>query len=284
MADARLFDRGYKPYEGHRTGMPGAARSLWMAAVQRGLGLRREGREKALPFLVLFLAFVPAFVIIAFSVISPDPAVIPHYSLYYVYITAAILLFTALVAPESLCNDRRSGLLSLYLASALTRSVYVAMKAGAVAAILLLVTIAPVLLMLLGLTFTSHGPDGFADAVALIGRILGAGIVLALFFTSIAMSVSSLTDRRTLASAGIIMLVLGTQIASRIIISGLGAPDWVQVIDLRILPFELVHRIFGQPGFVPSLETPLLIAATSAWTIVAYGILWIRYQKLRVTR
>ena len=55
------------------------------------------------------------------------------YGDYTFIIGSALALFAALVAPEALCPDRRSRVLSLYLASPLTRMTYLLSKAASVA-------------------------------------------------------------------------------------------------------------------------------------------------------
>ena len=82
---------------------------------------------------------------------------LPSYSDYYGYVTAAIVVFTAFVAPELLCSDRRDRMLGLYLASPLTRDTYLLAKAAAVMAVLGLVTLGPPLFMLLARTDRRHG-------------------------------------------------------------------------------------------------------------------------------
>ena len=61
-----------------------------------------------------------------------DPNEIADYASYYGFITAAILLFAGLVAPEVLVGDRRNGMLATYLSTPLHRGTYLVAKAAAV--------------------------------------------------------------------------------------------------------------------------------------------------------
>ena len=179
-ADARILDRGYRRYDGPRTGQLGAVRSLIAHSAQRALGLRRPASAKVLPVLSVFIAYVPAIVFVGITVLFQEvlvsePDVLPSYSDYYGYVTAAIVVFTAFVAPELLCGDRRDRMLGLYLASPLTRNTYLLSKAAAVMAVLGLVTLGPPLFLLLARTIAGTGPDGPAAVFELLWKMVLAG-------------------------------------------------------------------------------------------------------------
>jgi ABC-2 type transport system permease protein len=50
------------------------------------------------------------------------------------------------------------------------------------------------------------------------------------------------------------------------------------------MPFELVFRIFGQPGNFPEIETTAVIASNVVWTVGGAAIVWWRYSKLVIAR
>ena len=93
-------------------------------AIQRVLGIKRPAWAKVLPVVAIAIAYIPAIVFVGIVALTPDdPTVqqhIPTYGQYYAYIISAIALFVAIVAPEVLCPDRRTGMLGLYLASPLS--------------------------------------------------------------------------------------------------------------------------------------------------------------------
>ena len=124
------------------------------------MGLRRPARYKALTFLVVLIAYLPAAVFVGLAAFLPHQlrGQLPKLSDYYGFVTAAIVLFVAFVAPESLCPDRRYRTLGLYLASPLDRLAYLRAKAQAIVMILGLVTLGPPLLMLVGLSLQNAGP------------------------------------------------------------------------------------------------------------------------------
>jgi hypothetical protein len=155
VSDARILDRGYRRYDGPRRGARGAVASLTRQSALRALGLRRTFWAKVFPLLSAVIAYLPATVFVGIAALFPDElldpdAVIPGYADYYGFITAAIVVFVALVGPEVLCPDRRDGMLGLYLASPLTRDTYLLAKALAVVPVLAIVTVGPPLLLLVG--------------------------------------------------------------------------------------------------------------------------------------
>ena len=108
---ARLFGLGYRSYEGPRRSPRWAIVSLGVFTVRRVLGLGRGARHKILPALVLLIAFAPAVVSVAVAAflndIESDQLI--SYGEYTFIIGSALALFAALIAPEALCPDRRSG-------------------------------------------------------------------------------------------------------------------------------------------------------------------------------
>ncbi len=292
MSDARILDRGYRAYTGPRLGVRGAVRSLIVHSIQRALGLKRPVWQKILPAIAIFIAYVPAIVFVGLSVLLPDTllreasGVLPTYAQYYGFISAAIVVFTAFVAPELLCTDRRTGMLGLYLASPLTRDTYLAAKAVATVALLALVTLGPPLLMLLGLTIVGSGPDGPIALLGLLAKMVLGGLAVAVLPASLSLAVSSITSRRAAASAAIIMILL----ASRAVSEALGATASTPLyfgLDLLQLPIELVFRIYGEFSEIDgarTITTGTLVAAYLVWTF-GFGLLtWLRYRRLTVTR
>ena len=108
--DARLFDLGYRSYDGPRERPARAILTLAVFTARRVLGLGRGARHKVLPAITLAIAFLPALVSVAFSVLADDSGRddLITYGDYMFFIGSALALFAALVAPEALCPDRRT--------------------------------------------------------------------------------------------------------------------------------------------------------------------------------
>ncbi len=289
---ARILDRGYRPYDGRRTGTRGAVTSLIKHSMQRALGLRRPARQKILPSLAVFIAYVPAIVFVGLSVLIGDTLLantdlIPTYADYYGFVSAAIVVFSAFVAPELLCTDRRTGMLGLYLASPLTRNTYLASKAVAVVALLALVTLGPPLLMLIAFTIIGQGPDGPAALARLLGEMVLGGMAVALLHASLSLGVSSTTTRKAAASAGVILILLASAAISEALVNGADASPNLFCLNLLALPFELVRRIYGETGedvAINAIPTATIVGAYAAWTTLFALITWVRYRRIEVTR
>ena len=290
-ADARILERGYRRYTGPRQGQAHAVRSVIAHTLRRILGLRRPTRSKVLPVLSIVFAYLPATVFVGIIALfgrfggrEQAREIIPEYSEYYGFIISAIILFVAFVAPEALCPDRRSRVLSLYLASPLTRMTYLLAKASAVAIVIMGVTVGPPLLLLIGLMMQSAGPDGPLEVIKVVIRILESGVFLALLYTSISMAIASLTDRRAVAAAATLFVLVGSAIVSETLIEGLGASLNLRALNLSGGPLELVVKIYGEEAVEVGADTWVMAASFAAWIVGAAAVAIVRYRKLQVTR
>lgn len=283
----RIYEGGYRKYAGERLGPSAAFLSVMRQTIQRVMGLRRPARSKVLPFLSVILAYLPAMVFVGVVALLPrqvNDEFLPDYGEYYGFITAAILLFVVFTAPEALCPDRRSRVLSLYLAAPLTRTTYLAAKAAAVGFVLLFVTLGPPLLLLIGRTLQGQGPDGLTGFLSVLLRIAGTGVMMSVFYTAVSLAIASLTDRRAFAAAGTMLAIFGTNIVALILVEALDLPDAAFLLNLNVPPIEMIFRIFDQPSELGDVDTWLVAAAVAGWSIGGFGLAWWRYQRLRVTR
>jgi ABC-2 type transport system permease protein len=286
--DAHIVERGFQSYEGERSGVPGAIRSVSWESIRATLGLGRPARYKVFPVIAVVIAYLPAVVFIGVAILIPgnilEPEEVADYAGYYGFITLAILLFAAMVAPEVLVSDRRNGMLAMYLSTPLDRGTYLAAKAIAVASTLALVTLWPPVLMLLGYTVEGSGPDGFGGWLLVLFRIAVSGLAVSAALTAVSMAASSLTDRRAFAAIAIVLVVLVSPALAAALVEGAGLSPYWRLLDLYSMPFELVYRIFGQPGNFPEVSTLSVVAVNLAWTIGGLLIVWWRYSRLVIAR
>ncbi len=286
--EARILDRGYRHYRGARTGVRGAQRALVAHSVQRALGMRRTIWAKVLPIATIGIAYVPAIVFVGVVALVPSDELeanfLPSYGEYYGFIIAAIMIFVALVAPEVLCTDRRTGMLGVYLSSPLDRDSYLAAKAAAIVGVLSLVCLGPPLLMLIANVLQSTGPDGVGDIALTFARVLVAGSVLTLLFTGVTMGVASLTDRKSVASAGIILLFLVSIMVSGILMDATDG-DGAGVLSVTVLALDLAARVQGESSSpLEGASSALVWGAWAAWTVGGFALARYRLHRLPVTR
>jgi ABC-2 type transport system permease protein len=299
MSDARIVDRGYRRYDGPRLGEAAILRSLTVHSLRRVLGLRRPARAKALPVLVIAIAFFPAIIIVGIAAFVGDAfdggADLPSYAGYSGFVITAILVFVTFVAPEALCPDRRSRLLGQYLAAPVSRAGYVLAKAISVYSVLLLVTLGPQLLLLVALTLEDAGPAGVDGFFATLGRIVASGLVLSLFLGTLALAASSITDRKAFASVGFLVFTLVTSVAAGILYDDGDGITWAGVLSVTGLPLETVFRIFDVPAhcprrgpcndelLYPELSTVAVAGAALLWFATAAAVVWARYREVEAS-
>lgn len=216
-----VYDRGYRPYEGERGG-PGSSRAaLARATVRRALGLRRPWRQKVAPFVLLAIVTIPAIVNVGVAYLTRDTVARDvEFITYrgYVGVSNALLVFVALTAPDIVCPDRRQRVLPLIFARPLTGVDYVIAKVGAMAGILFAFSFLPQVVLFIGQMLVSE--DGaltyLRDNAEVLWQVPVAVAILAIWYASIGVAISSLTSRRIIAGATIIGLFLVSSIVSSV--------------------------------------------------------------------
>jgi ABC-2 type transport system permease protein len=283
--DARIFDRGYRRYEGERLPARSAVFTLYLATLQRILGLRRGAKAKILPVLTIAISFLPAISFIGLASLLPDKLhdALPGYNEYYSFIITAIVLFVAFVTPEALCPDRRYKILGVYLASPLNRVTYVVAKLLSVLTVLSIVTIGPILLLAVARTLLDDGP-ALKDLPLLLFRIILTGFLVALFYGCLSLAISSMTDRKGFASAGFVLVAVVSSAVGSVLGNNHGATlKGPALISILVSPGELVQRVFRT---TPGVDAPtgLVFGVVLATIAVSLVVLFARYQRLEVTR
>jgi ABC-2 type transport system permease protein len=299
-AGAQILERGYRRYDGPRRGRTGAMRSVTRHTIQRCLGLHRPARTKVFPILTVVLAYVPTVVYVGVAVIgnrlegqgAPGRLMagqfIPTYAKNYLSVVLAVLLFAAFVAPEVLCPDRRTGMLGLYLAAPLDRTSYLVAKAQAVLAMLSIVTVGPPLILLIGYSTQGFGPHGLAEWLAMLLRIVGSGLTVAVLYTAVSLAISSITSRKAAASAAYVALMVGVPALINYLVVWIEGDGRLQLLDLASLPYRCVFLIFGElyPVFTTVGDpTPVEAwAAYAGWVGLSVAVIAVCYRRVQVTR
>ena len=298
---ARIIDQGYRSYDGPRTGLPGAIRSVVRYSVRHTLGLGRSARHKILPWLAVVIALIPAVVFVGLAVVLDvdliSDEILPDYHQYYGFITTALFFYCGIVVPDILVADRRNGMLPLYLSTPLERWSYLCSKALAVALTLAVLTVGPVLFLLVAYTIEGSGPDGLIEWLKILVRIVASGAAISAAFTAASLAAASLTDRRAFASVGVILLLWGSGFVTAALVEAADMSERIYAFDLGGISDELKNRIYGaepQPapteneffqGFGRShLSTMFVAAANLGWVALGSGVVWWRYRRLALSR
>jgi ABC-2 type transport system permease protein len=287
--DARLFDLGYRQYEGLRERPARAILTLAEFTARRVLGLGRGGRHKVLPAITLAIAYLPALFSVAYAVLASNvlAADLITYGEYMFIIGSALALFAALVAPEALCPDRRTGILGLYLAGPLDRTRYLVAKATGLLAVMLLITLGPLLFMLLAYELAGVGPSA-GEALKTLARIFAAGIATALLYVALSMAVSSFTSRRAAAAVGVVLVLFVPASVVRSAIESADAPNELDLLSSPLVVADLSYRIFGETPEdgepVAELSTWLVTGGVAAAILVGGLVCWLRYRRLEAFR
>ena len=250
MGGGAVYDRGYRPYAGARGRRGAATAALFRATFRRALGIRRSWRQKVAPFTLLGIATIPAIVNVGIGYVTRDSLenrieLITYRD--YVGVSSTLLLFVAIVAPDVVCPDRRQRVLPLLFARPLTGSDYVAAKVGAISAILFAFSFLPQVVLFVGNMLVSDSAlTYFKGHLDVLWKVPLSVAVLAVYYAVISLAVSSLTDRRIVAGAGLIGLFLVTSIASGVLVGDYrpGEGSAAGVINVLALPLYLRDLIF----------------------------------------
>ena len=249
-SDAEIRDVRYGTYSGERRGRGAAVMSLARWGALRSLGARRGWKAKAVPIALILLAVAPAVIVLGVRALFADQTGIDltdalPFSDYQAIIGVVILLFAGITTPELLCPDRRDGTLQLYFSTAVSRGEYLAGRVIAAIAPLLLVTLAPMLVLYAGILVFEEHPVGYLqDHWAELPRILGAGVILAVYYGVVGLAVASLTGRRAFAIGGYLLLLVAPTVLSGLLLEAFPDAEWLNLIALSTLPIGFAGELF----------------------------------------
>ncbi|CAN5597430.1 hypothetical protein BH24ACT5_BH24ACT5_17640 [soil metagenome] len=250
-AGGAVYDRGYRPYEGARGGRSAATLALYRASMRRAVGLRRTWKQKLVPFVLLGVVTIPAIVNVGIGYVTRN-SVADAFEIItyrdYVGVSAALLLFVALVAPDVICPDRRHHVLPLMFALPMTGRDYVVAKVGAIATILFLFSFLPQVLLFVGNTLVSDDAlDYVSGHLDVLWKVPVSIALLSIYYAVIGLAIASLTDRRIVAGAAVIGLFLVTSITSGILVNadtGFDRGSPAALINVLALPLHLRDLVF----------------------------------------
>ena len=209
QATGELYDLGYQHYQGPREGRMRARKAVFVDGFRTTLGIGHGPLAKVLPILLFGAAMAPAVIMAIIASQTEGLLDLPDHSDYYQIVSVVLIIFSAIIAPELLCPDRRNGVISLYLVRPLTITDYVVGRWLAFFTIILLLVYSGQIVLLAGLILSAADPwDYIRDNWLDIPRLLAAGLLVAIFITTLPLAVSAFTDRRAYAAAIVIGLFI----------------------------------------------------------------------------
>lgn len=285
-ATAVIHDIRYSRFSGSLRPRWTAVLALARSSVQRSLGIRRSAGSKVWPFLLIAAAYLPALVAVGVPLVLGDlPGIdgpldiLGYYDLLGV--TGVIVLaFAATTLPSLLTRERRDRVLSLYFSTALSPLEYVVGKLLAAVALVLLVTLGPMLLLLVGGILIADSPLEYArDHLRDWPEIALAGGYFAFFQSAVALALGSLTSRRVFAVGGYIALMLVPAVIGGVLY-GLTERTAFLALNLLYVPIELAGYVFSSDA--DRGDVPSLVVLQAVWAgVVVIGLLTLVLRYLR---
>lgn len=294
-ATGRVFDLGFRRYEGPREGRRRAMLAVYKDGLRTAMGLGRGGRAKVAPWLFIAASLIPAVVLalIAGAVdrlaVDFDAEVdLPSHADYYSIASIVLLVFAAVVGPELFCPDRRSGVISLYLVRPLKATDYATSRWAALVTVMTAVAWLPQVLMLAGLVLGADEPAAYlADNWLDAPRFLLAGVVIAVYVSTLATLVASFTTRRAYAAAFLVgLFVVSAAVIGNVAeVVELRTARWLALLSIRDVPLFLNDLIFGgdsTAGVDAAADLPASIQVGWYLLVVCLAglVTWRRYRRM----
>ncbi|MEE8405747.1 MAG: hypothetical protein V3S32_01205 [Acidimicrobiia bacterium] len=292
MTDQIIYDRGYRTYDGPRTGPSGARSAVYKDGIRRVLGLRRKAMLKIIPWGLLSVGLIAAavFIGIHWAIGNIEESLregVPTYGGLFDFYSAISLLFMTLAGPLLLIPDRSRGVLSVYFSRPLTVDGYLVSKVGAFVTVVAAIYMVPQIVLHLGLGLIAG--DGFLPYMGETLDVLWKVPVTTLAFIAlngaIVFVLSALIDRTGIAAAAFFgLLTAGGGIAARVAEASFPGARWAS-----LLAFDQHPRIIRDVLFEDTVEYPAEIAGFGVWTSVAVVVVVVvaavvivrrRYRKL----
>ncbi|MEV0896213.1 ABC transporter permease [Actinoplanes sp. NPDC049802] len=204
-----IHDIGYQRYDGPRLGRAAMRQALYVHGLRSAYGLGRSAKAKIFPWLVFGIMLLVAVILAA--VRSTVGEVIFTYDQFADQMSFLIIFFVAIVAPQLVSRDLRSGTLPLYFSRPLRAADYVTSKYAALVSAIWLLLGVPQFIMFLGAAFTTKtGFKGVWNEVLDLVPGWGYSLLWALMFAGIGLLVASFTGKQAFAAGGIVAVFLMT--------------------------------------------------------------------------
>ena len=249
-----------------------------------GAGLRREFRRPAALFPVIAGVFLTTISAIFFLFLASlfNPSATANLESFYLPASNPTMLFfvtllASTVGAGLIADDVHTNALTLYLSRPITHVDYLIAKGAILGTLVILITILPLFIaaLLAGLlSFVSWGV-----ALAAMGWAVVLGLVLAGFFTTVPLLLSSLTPRKAYAAAGVFAISLGLALTAGILAGATGQPSL-----LYLSPWEdflaVARAGYGVP--VGPIDWPGALAILVGVAVLAAFFAYLRMRSMEV--
>jgi ABC-2 type transport system permease protein len=272
VTDQVIYDRGYRTYDGERTGPAGARRAVYKDGIRRVLGLGRKARTKIYPWVMIGIALAMAAIIIGVHWFIGDIAEslaegVPSYGELFDLYSWIGLLFIAFAGPWLLIPDRTQGVLSVYFSRPLTVDGYLAAKVGAFASVVGAIYLVPQIVLHIGLGLISD--DGFltymGDNLDILWKVPVTTLAFIGMHGALAFLLSAVINRPGIASAAYLgVLIPGRFIAEQISQASFPGARWTS-----LLAFDHLPRVIRDTLFRDTVTYPAEAAGFDGWTAAA---------------
>ena len=292
MTEQVIFDRGYRTYDGPRTGPTGARRAVYKDGLKRILGLGRKARYKIFPWSLISIALIAAAVFVGIHWAIGDIAEsigegVPSYGGLFDFYSAISLLFIAFAGPQLLIPDRTRGVLSVYFSRPLTVDGYLVSKVGAFATLVGGFYIIPQLVLHIGLALLAD--EGFLPYLGNTLDVLWKVPVITLGFVALhgalVFSLAAVIERTGIGAAAFLgLLTAGGAIAARVAEASFPGARWVSLAALdqhpRIIRDTLFENTVDYPAEIAGFEVWASVAVIAVLVVAAIIFVRARYRRL----
>ena len=247
-------------------------------------GLRREFRRPAAIVVIgigAALVTISSIVTVLFSSFFLPPGAKLDLSYFAVPASNGAILFfvtlmAAIIGSGLIADDLHSMAFTLYLSRPITQADYLLAKAAILAPLVSMITILP--LVLTPVVAALLGLFSWSIALQAIGLSILVGALLTVFCTSVALLLSSLTRRRSIAAAGVFAVNFGLTIPAAALAATLGDPVFYASPWDNYL--AVTRAAFGAPGNPIDWAWSLVILL--ATTILAAIVTYVRMKAVEV--
>lgn len=258
-------------------------RSRRVAAII-GTGLKREFRRPAAIVTIAMgtlLTTVLSVVLVFFAPVF-IPGVVLDLSFFYLPASnTLILLFVTLIASivgsRLIADDLHSMALSMYLSRPISRGDYILAKAAILGPLVSMISVVP--LVITPLVAALLGVFPWEIALQAMALSVLAGTLLAGFYTTTTLFLSSLTTRRAYSAAGVFAVTFGLTVPAQILADSTGTTTILYVSPWQDF-LAVARALFGVPQ--PPIDWPPALAILLGSTIIAGVATYLRMRTREV--